>query len=144
MILFAAVSSIVFMGMSYAQTSEHIHMPHPHRHAQYAKVRNPIPMTEESVMKGKELYEKHCIACHGEGGKGSGTMNLVDEVWIHGDSDGEIYHVIMDGVKGTPMRAFKKALTKDMRWHLVNYIKGLKEREERKEDHKSGVHQKTE
>jgi hypothetical protein len=31
----------------------------------------------------------------------------------------------MDGVKGTPMRGFKKELKKKMRWHLVNYIKSL-------------------
>lgn len=84
-------------------------------------------MTEDSIVMGKGLYEKHCISCHGETGKGKNNIpDLTDNFWIHGDSDGEIFHVITDGVKGTHMRGFKKELTKEMRWHIVNYIKSLK------------------
>ena len=112
---------------AFAQTDEHVHKPHPHKHKQYAKVKNPIQMTEESIAKGKRLYEKHCVSCHGESGKGGIGSNLADDVWIHGNSDGEIFHVITDGTKGqTSMKGFKKELTKEMRWHLVNYIKSLK------------------
>jgi hypothetical protein len=32
----------------------------------------------------------------------------------------------MHGVKGTSMRGFDKELKKDMRWHLVNYIKSIR------------------
>lgn len=109
-----------------AQTTEHVHKPHPHKHKEYAKVKNPVPMTEDSIVKGKGLFEKHCVSCHGESGKGGIGSNLADDVWIHGDSDGEIFHVITDGVKGTLMRGFKKELTKERRWHIVNYIKSLK------------------
>lgn len=110
-----------------AQTAEHIHKPHPHQHKQYAKVKNPIPMTEDSIARGKGLYEKHCISCHGESSRGNEKTDLSDNLWIHGNSDGEIFHVITDGTKGpTPMKGFKKELTKEMRWHLVNYMKSLK------------------
>ena len=113
-------------GEPHAQAAEHVHEPHPHKHKQYAKVKNPVPVTEQSIGKGRELYEKYCIACHGKGGKGSGSLDLTKGVFIHGDSDGEIFHVITDGVKGTSMKGSKKELTRDMRWHLVNYIKSLK------------------
>jgi len=119
-------------GEPYAQAAEHVHEPHPHKHKQYAKVKNPVPMTEQSIGKGKELFEKHCIACHGEGAKGSKSLDLTDGVFIHGESDGEIFHVITDGVKGTSMKGFKKELTRDMRWHLVHYIRS-QNRTERKE-----------
>ena len=112
-----------------AQTAEHVHKPHPHKHKEYAKVKNPIPMTDDSIVKGKESYEKHCISCHGESGRSNGNLDLTDELWIHGDSDGEIFHVITDGTKGEPMKGFKKELTKETRWHLVNYIKSLKKTE---------------
>lgn len=114
-----------------AQTAEHVHKPHPHKHKEYVKVKNPIPITEESIVKGKTLYEKHCVSCHGETGKGKDNIpDLTDNFWIHGKSDGEIFHVITDGTKGqTPMKGFKKELTKKMRWHLVNYIKSLKKNE---------------
>ena len=92
-------------------------------------------MTEDSIMKGKALYEKHCVSCHGESGKGgNGIPDLTDGLWIHGDTDGEIFHVITDGTKGpTPMKGFKKELTKKMRWQLVNYIKSLKKTGEDKQ-----------
>ena len=38
------------------------------RHKHYAKIRNPVPMSEQSIAKGKALFEKHCISCHGESG----------------------------------------------------------------------------
>lgn len=115
---------------AFTQTSEHIHKPHPHKHKQYAKVKNSVPMNGQSIMKGKELFEKHCISCHGESGRGNGHPDLTDGLWIHSDTNGEIFHVITDGTKGpAPMKGFKKELTKEMRWHLVNYIKSLKKTE---------------
>ena len=113
-------------GVSHAQETGHVHKPHPHKHEQYAKEKSPVPMTEQSIEKGRELFGKHCSGCHGEKGRGVGTLDLTDSIVIHGDTDGEIFHVITDGIEGTAMRPFKKELTKDMRWHLVNYMKSLK------------------
>ncbi|MBI5205128.1 MAG: c-type cytochrome [Nitrospirae bacterium] len=115
----------LFFGISHAQEKEHVYAPHPHKHKQYAKVKNPIPMGEQTIKKGAELYEKHCIGCHGKAGKAGGRLALAKAVYVHGDTDGEIFHVISDGIKGTPMRAFNKDLTKDMQWNLVNYVKSL-------------------
>lgn len=123
------VLSFIFCIISvtaFAHEGEHAHEANPHRHMDYAKEKNPIPMNEQSIMNGKEIYGKHCFRCHGEGGKAGGNLDLTKTVLIHGDSDGEIFHVITDGVKGTAMRSFKKDLTKNMRWNLVNYIKSLK------------------
>jgi hypothetical protein len=58
--------------------------------------------------------------------RGVGNLNFVDDVFVHGDSDGEIFHVITDGVKDTQMKGFRKELTGVMRWHLVIYVKSLK------------------
>ncbi len=115
----------------FAQTAEHIHKPHPHRHKQYAKIKNPVPMSEQSISEGKRLYEKHCSRCHGEAGIGDIAPDLTDDMWIHGNTDGEIYHVIVHGAKGTSMSGFKKELTKNMGWHIVNYIKSIKKEVEK-------------
>ncbi|OGW31960.1 MAG: hypothetical protein A3J81_03805 [Nitrospirae bacterium RIFOXYB2_FULL_43_5] len=128
----ALIISVVFslaFSNAFAQTDEHVHKPHTHKHKEYAKVKNPIPKTEESIAKGKRLYEEHCISCHGESSRGNEKTYLTDGLWIHGDTDGEIFHVITDGTKGTAMRGFKKEITKNGRWHLVNYIKSLKKTE---------------
>jgi len=108
------------------------HKTHEHRHMKYAKIKNPIAKTEKSITQGRKLYEEHCIACHGESGKGGVGPNLRGPVRIHGNTDGEMFHVITDGVAGTAMKGFKKELTDEMRWHLVNYIKSLKNAEEAK------------
>jgi mono/diheme cytochrome c family protein len=124
-----AILSSVFCFVSFtalAEAVEHLHETHSHRHMQYTKEKNPIPTNEQSIMKGKEIYGKHCLRCHGEGGKAQGNLELIKAVFIHGDSDGEIFHVITDGIEGTSMKSFKKELTKNMRWHLVNYIKSLR------------------
>lgn len=113
-------------GAAHAQDTGHTHKPHPHKHQQYAKEKNPVPMTEQSITKGMEFFGKHCIGCHGEKGSAGGNLDLTDGKVIHGDTDGEIFHVITDGVKETLMKGFKKELTNEMRWHLVNYVKSLK------------------
>lgn len=114
----------LFFGASYAQ--EIGHKTQIHKHKQYAKEKNPIPATEQSIEKGREIYGKHCDSCHGEEGAVKTKMSLTDDLVLHGDSDGEIFRIITDGVKGTQMDGFKKELTTEMRWHLVNYVKNLK------------------
>ncbi len=108
----------------FAQEEHHKH--EHHKHPEYAKIKNPIAQTEKSIVQGRKLYEKHCIACHGEAGKGGIGPDLSVPVRIHGNTDGEMFHIIADGVAGTAMKGFKKELTEKMRWHLVNYIKSLR------------------
>ncbi|MDR2209015.1 MAG: cytochrome-c oxidase, cbb3-type subunit III [Azoarcus sp.] len=42
-----------------------------------------------SAIRGKEVFENNCTACHGKDGKGTftfGAPNLTDDVWLHGNS----------------------------------------------------------
>jgi cytochrome c5 len=117
---------------TFSQESKDIYKPQQHRHEEYTKVKNPVPMTKQSVAQGEKVYEKHCQSCHGESGKGDSGPDLADTIWIHGNADGEIFNVVTHGVEGTAMRGFEKELTKEMRWHLVNYIKSLGKTEGRR------------
>ena len=52
--------------------------------------------------------------------------DLVDNVWDHGATDGEIFIVIRDGiVPDFNMDGFGRALSGDDAWHVVNYLKTL-------------------
>jgi cytochrome c len=108
----------------FAQEENHKH--EHHRHTEYAKIDNPIAMTGKSIAQGRKLYEKHCIVCHGESGKGGIGPHLTGSARIHGSTDGEMFHVITDGVARTAMKGFGKELSDEMRWHIVNYITSLK------------------
>lgn len=101
------------------------HAHHPHRHEEYAKLKNPITYNEESIAKGRDIFKKHCISCHSLEKKGD-IFDLQDNLWIHGDTDGEIFNVISDGVPGTAMRGFKGELSAESIWHIVNYLKSLR------------------
>jgi len=122
--------TIIFLLVSFnglAQEEQHKHGQH--RHLEYAKIKNPVTRTEMSVAQGRILYEKHCITCHGEAGKGGIGPNLTGNAQKHGSTDGETFHVISNGIAGTAMKGFKKGLTEEMRWHLVNYIAALRKYE---------------
>lgn len=95
---------------------------------------NPIEATEESVRAGLRVYGRFCRSCHGVRGDGRGQSpppgsrpaNLIDEEWVHGDSDGEIYNVIRAGVPPSyDMDAWEGRITDDEIWHLVNFLRFL-------------------
>jgi mono/diheme cytochrome c family protein len=127
-IIFMIVS--VFFCFPYGSAAEEerkeAHEPHQHRHLEYAKIKNPVAMTAQSIAEGRKLFEDHCMACHVKTEKGGIGPDLKSSLRMHGNSDGEIFHVISAGVKGTAMKGFKDALSDEKRWHLVNYIKSLK------------------
>ncbi|MEX2350732.1 MAG: cytochrome c, partial [Flavobacteriaceae bacterium] len=39
-----------------------------------AELKNPLPVTEENLVKGKELYGYFCSVCHGDKGDGQGIL----------------------------------------------------------------------
>ena len=35
---------------------------------------NPVPADEASIARGAQIFEQHCLMCHGMDGKGNGTV----------------------------------------------------------------------
>lgn len=63
--------------------------------------------------RGYALYQQFCIACHGSEGEGNsalGAPNLIDEVWLYGNSDEQLRHTIALGRNGI-MPAFERRLS---------------------------------
>jgi len=105
-----------------------------HRHPQAAKMTNPVQADATSIAAGKSLYDKHCAGCHGETGKGDGSMgadldpkppDLTDAEWKHGSTDGELFLVIRDGARNTGMKPFAKKLTPHQIWDVINYVRSI-------------------
>ena len=98
------------------------------------KLKNPVPVTPQSVNAGKDTFQKNCRSCHGADGKGKGTMapknsqpsDLTDAQWTKGTTDGEIYAVLRDGAgPQSVMKGYKGRMTETELWSVVNYIRSL-------------------
>ena len=95
-----------------------------------AIVRNPIAPTSDSIAEGQIVYERYCLTCHGENGRGDGPggeglepppADLSVHVPLHGDVD--IFGFISNGIEGTDMVGLSDNLTTDEIWHVINFIR---------------------
>jgi copper transport protein len=98
------------------------------------QLRNPVLATPQSLETGRELYVEHCMVCHGEDATGSGPEAAqlsrppadltAAHVEIH--PDGDLYWWIVDGIDPA-MPGFGDQLSDEDVWHLVNYVRSLRE-----------------
>ncbi len=103
-----------------------------HRHMEYTRMKNPQKLTPSSLKKAYCIFKERCAMCHGKSGRGDGKMsknlnpkpaNLRDGKFKHGSSDGEIFHIIKEGVEGTAMPSFESSLKEREIWDIVNLVK---------------------
>jgi mono/diheme cytochrome c family protein len=96
------------------------------------QVKNPVPVTPESLAAGAQLYRENCSPCHGDTGKGDGDTgkiikkkpaNFTDAKLMSEETDGSLFWKMGEG-RG-PMPSWKDELSDKERWQLVNYIRKL-------------------
>ena len=96
---------------------------------------NPFLPDEASLKIGVDLFTKNCAVCHGVQGRGNGPaaadLSIKPPDYGNGHldihTDGDIFYWIQNGIsQGSPMPAFKDKLTDDQIWHLVNYVRRLR------------------
>ena len=103
-------------------------------------VTNPLPEGEETIAKGKVLYEgkAFCKVCHGPDGKGLGAdiapgslkgplpRNFTDKKWQAVRTDGELFWILKNGSKGTAMASFiPLVLTEEEAWQVLRYVRSF-------------------
>ena len=90
---------------------------------------NPIANSPESLERGRQLYEVHCLVCHGAQGQGNGPvgqkfvpqpMDLTLD-YVQLQPDGQLYYTISHGSIAMPY--YRQAIVAEDRWNLINYIK---------------------
>ncbi len=85
--------------------------------------------SDEARIRGRELFLNHCALCHGERADGRGRRRLLSTAavdftnpfWREGTTPRDVYEVIREGRRGTPMAAWK-ALSEEQTWDLTAYL----------------------
>jgi mono/diheme cytochrome c family protein len=95
--------------------------------------RNPLSSTAtpEDLAQGKDLFATDCAPCHGDSGRGDGSvahlLRTKPSDLISGASkdrsDGYIYGTIRDG--GTAMPSLGDAMSEHERWQVVMFVRSL-------------------
>ena len=95
--------------------------------------RNPLPASERVVIEGRAHFADHCASCHAN--DGSGQTELGKNMYPRAPdlrapatqdlTDGELFHVIENGIRFTGMPAWGGAEGPDESWKLVHFIRHL-------------------
>ena len=93
--------------------------------------KNPLAGNKSVLADAKTLYVANCAPCHGIRGKGDGlaAQALIPKPADHSsaivqsETDGSLFWKLSEG--RNPMPSYKKILTVQQRWELVNYIRTL-------------------
>lgn len=101
----------------------------------YSAARDPLPDTAAKQRRGAAVFDRHCAACHGWTGQGSGpeAFALVpapaDLEWLartpKSRSEPYMYWTIAEGGQSfdSDMPAFKRTLSKRDIWSAIAYIR---------------------
>jgi cbb3-type cytochrome oxidase cytochrome c subunit len=98
---------------------------------------NPLPATEDNLLRGKEVFLARCVGCHGTKGDGKGPAATFmspppadftdkDDACCGGDTGpGDFYYRILRGWTGTAMENFGDRLSVDDIWRVVLFVKTI-------------------
>ena len=94
-------------------------------------------MTEQNLMRGKEVFLDRCVGCHGLAGDGKGPgarflspppadFTDKDDACCGGDTGpGDFYYRILRGWPGTAMENFGDRLSVNDIWRVVLFLKTI-------------------
>lgn len=95
------------------------------------KMTDPEPQSPFEIRNGMELFADHCATCHGN--DGSGDVDIARGLYprppdlrvatTQSMTDGELFHIINDGVRFTGMPAWNHEVKQS--WALVHFIRRL-------------------
>lgn len=74
------------------------------------------------VAEGREIFVKHCVACHLDDARGLVGPNLTDDAWIHGCQPMDMLKTVSDGVAAKGMPSWANQLGPTRMQAVVSYI----------------------
>ena len=108
----------------------------PDAPAKFAELKNPLEATEKRIKKGEVLFidtaqPMQCLHCHDARGDGTGELGLQADPparnftcaeTMKSISDGQMFWVIKNGIKGTAMPAYPDLADWQI-WVLIHYVR---------------------
>jgi cytochrome c oxidase cbb3-type subunit 2 len=99
---------------------------------------DPLPLTQQNLIRGEEIFKERCIGCHGSKGDGAGPastfllpnpFNFTNRgmTGMNGPfaSDGMFYYRILVGGHGTAMENFGTRLSVEDIWRVVLFLRTI-------------------
>lgn len=99
---------------------------------------DPLPVTQQNLLRGKEIFLQRCAGCHGTQGDGKGPaaqyfnikpFDFTDSgpTGMNGPfgSEGQQYHRILTSGKGTAMENFGTRLSVEDIWRVVLFLRTI-------------------
>ena len=96
------------------------------------ELKNPLPVTDENLAAGAQLYTIYCAVCHGDKGDGNGIL-MQREKFLGIPSyaaegrvitEGSVYHVQMFGLNA--MGSYASQTNEKERWQITQHVMNLK------------------
>jgi DMSO reductase family type II enzyme heme b subunit len=100
----------------------------------------PPPATPDNLARGRAIYVKRCLVCHGDKGDGKGpvapfleprprdfvtaSFKLRSTPSGEAPTDADLFRVVTRGVPGTAMAGWP-TLSEQERWLVIGYVKSL-------------------
>ncbi|MHB0867502.1 MAG: cbb3-type cytochrome c oxidase subunit II [Thermoleophilia bacterium] len=98
---------------------------------------NPLPVTTDNLLRGREIFQERCIGCHGQGGAAVSEaarylspppIDFTSPEDASGGNDtspGDYYYRILRGIRGSGMENFGTRLSVDDIWRVVLFLKTI-------------------
>jgi len=96
-----------------------------------AQTRNPFSADPRAARAGEFQFRINCALCHGLGARGGGRgPDLTKAHKRHGDSDGDLFRNISQGIPGTVMPANGTngqgvGMTDEEIWQIITYLRSI-------------------
>jgi glucose/arabinose dehydrogenase len=88
------------------------------------QAKNPYAGKRSAAQAGANLFARHCAACHGPKGEGTGNIPALAKGPTQSAPDGAIFWFITQGDPNNGMPAWS-SLSEQQRWQLIAYLKSL-------------------
>lgn len=98
---------------------------------------NPMPVTTQNLMRGRQVFQERCVGCHGSSGNGNGPGSFYLLPGVAGFTDatvqqtgssqspGAYYWRILRGLPGSAMENFGTRLSVDDIWKVTLFVKTI-------------------